>query len=135
VTSEWHAAMARALIEACGGLAAASDACRVGRAQLSRAQQGEVYLTADVIADLETHCGQPIYSSVLFNARTDGKAARDIVEGACIAAEAAAALQREIRVAMAAGTLTPGERRRLIKLHARVAADLIALGEMLATAS
>jgi len=132
MTKEWHAALARVLIEACGGLTSAEAACRVKRAQLSRAQQGEAYLTADVIADLEAHCGQPIYSSALFQARTDGAAARNLMEEACAVAEETLDLQREVRLATRSGAITGAERRKLMKMHVRLSTDIVELGEMLA---
>lgn len=65
-----HARLAADLIDACGGLEEAARACRVRKSALSGYQTPHDASTmpADVMADLERHCGQAIYSAVLFDA-------------------------------------------------------------------
>ena len=110
-----HATLARQLIAACGGLAECEDACRVKKTQLSeyQAPEGGLYMPADVIAALEAHGGEPIYSRALFEAQPAATRAKRITEEACEAAEAVTELQRGIRLAAADGQLTSAERRRL----------------------
>ncbi|MFN4296769.1 MAG: hypothetical protein ACK4FB_07985 [Brevundimonas sp.] len=66
-----HAKLARDLIDACGGLDEAAHNCRVGKSSLSDYQLPQISTTmpADVIADLEAYCGEPIYSRELAAAR------------------------------------------------------------------
>jgi len=130
-----HARLARQLIEACGGLAEAADVCRVRKSALGDYQSphGEGFMPADVIADLEAHCGQAIYSRALFEARPEAAAARNLTEEACEAAEAAAALQREVRLSTGDGVLTPRERDALVKMHAQAERQLREVGQLLAS--
>lgn len=62
-----HASHARELIKLCGGLDEAATACRVGKTQLSDYQnpQGDGFMPADVVVDLEAYCGSAVYSSAL----------------------------------------------------------------------
>lgn len=64
MTPRRHAKLAHDLIEACGGLAEAASACRVSKSVLSTYQNPNEASTmpADVMADLEAYCGEPIYS-------------------------------------------------------------------------
>lgn len=65
-----HARLAHELIEECGGLEEAARACRVRKSALSGYQtpHDPSSMPADVIADLERHCGKAIYSAALFDA-------------------------------------------------------------------
>lgn len=130
-----HAMLARMLIAACGTLAEASVATarRISVAQLSDYQSatGESFMPADVIADLEAYCGEPLYSRALFEARPDSAAARDLVAEACEAAEEVSTLQREIRKAATDGKITPAERTRLQRRHAEATRNLAEVGEVL----
>lgn len=114
-----HATLARMLIAACGGLEEAAGVCRIGRSQLSDCQSphGAGFLPADVIADLEAHCGEPVVSRALARAviAEAPEAGEALVDAACEAAEAVAALQREVRRALSDGALTPGERTALTR--------------------
>ena len=67
MTPRQHAKLARALIMACGGLDEAAAACRVGKSSLSDYQLPQIaaFMPADVMADLEAYCGEPIYSREL----------------------------------------------------------------------
>lgn len=132
-----HARLARQLIEAAGGLIEAASACRVGKSQLAEYQSphGEGFMPADVIADLEAHCGTPIYSRALFEARPEAGEARDLKEETCEAVEAAADLMRDVRLATIDGRLTATERDRLARVHARATAELAEVGEILARES
>lgn len=65
-----HARLAADLIDACGGLEEAARACRVRKSALSSYQtpHDPSTMPADVMGDLERHCGRAIYSTVLFEA-------------------------------------------------------------------
>jgi hypothetical protein len=107
-----HARLAHDLIEASGGLAEASRACRVSEGVLSTYQnpnRPECNMPADVMADLERHCGKAIYSG--FIRRTLGIAVepgclRDL---GCLLTEEGADFQSFIRRALADGRLTAHE--------------------------
>lgn len=116
-----HARLARNLIAACGGLEEAAGACRLKRSRLSQCCDpgGGAWLTADAIADLEAHCGEPIYSRTLFEAQAATVAARSLVDEACDASEIAALIQS---LARRIGKRGPGEAARR-----RLAADLAEL--------
>jgi hypothetical protein len=121
-----HAMLARLLLSECGTLAEAAGACRVSVPQLSDYQNpnGESFMPADVIADLEAYCGKPVYSRALFEARPETAEARNLVTEACEAAESASDLQREIRLAASDGVITPAERTRLERRHAKATEEL-----------
>ena len=71
MNSKRHAKLARDLIEACGGLDEAAAICRVGKSSLSDYQLPQISTTmpADVMADLEAYCGEPIYSREIASIR------------------------------------------------------------------
>jgi hypothetical protein len=121
MNSRQHALLARTLIDACGGLIEAAAACRACKSVLSGYQTLDSghFMRADIIADLEEYCGEPIYSRALFEARPSAAEARDLVAEACEAAESVTELQREVRLAAADGTITPKERARLAQLGAK----------------
>lgn len=62
-----HSALARQLIEKCGGLEEAAANCRVSKSVLSDAQNPNKpsSLAADVIEDLEEYCGEGVYSTAM----------------------------------------------------------------------
>jgi hypothetical protein len=134
-----HAMLARMLIAACGTLAEASRATErnISVPQLSDYQSatGESYMPADVIADLELYCGEPIYSRALFETRPECAEARDLVNEACEAAEGVALLQREVRLAAVDGKITPAERTRLQRRHAEAMQELAEVGDVLERAA
>lgn len=131
----FHARLARELIAACGGLEEAAQVCRIGKSQLSDAQNpnGVAYLPADTIYDLEQHCGSAIYSRALHDARPETPVQRDLMTEAAEATEAAARLQGAVRVALADGRLTPNETDRLCTLHSEAEAELREVGLLLNT--
>jgi hypothetical protein len=94
-----HARLARNLVTACGGLEEAGGACRLKKSRLSDFQDpaSGAFMPADVIADLEEWCGEPIYSRALFEARPGGERCAGLVAEACQTTEVAAALQGLIR--------------------------------------
>lgn len=128
-----HAHLARRLIDACGGGVVAAKICRVGNSQLSDYCQphGEGFMPADVIADLETFCGEPIYSQALFENRPGAEDLKALVTEACEAAEAGTELQREIRLAAENGVLTPAEKARLARKHGEADRQLKQVGRLL----
>lgn len=129
-----HAMLARLLLGEFDNLTEAASMCRVSVPMLSDYQNanGESFMPADVIADLELACGKPIYSRALFEARPETSEARDLVAEACEAAEGVSDLQRAIRLAASDGVITPAERTRLERRHAEATADLREVGEVLA---
>jgi len=128
-----HARMARVLIKACGGLEECADLTRVGKSQLSDYQNPnvEAFMPADVMADLEEHCGRPLYSAALAEAVTAQAALRSLTDEACEASEAAADLQRKVRQAVEDGVLTAAEREDLSRAHAKAMDELRQVGEAL----
>lgn len=132
-----HAGLARRLIEACGGLEEAAASCRIGKTQLSECQNphGEAFMPADVIADLEQHCGKPLYSRALFEARPEQVHALNLIEEACEAAESVTELQREIRLAAKDGVITPRELDVLARRHAKAEGELREVGQLIAANS
>lgn len=129
-----HAMQARLLIEACGGLVEAATRCRVGKSQLADYQspQGETFMPADVMADLEAYCGEPIYSRALSEAHAAARDLTSLTNESCEAAEAASALQSLVRRAVADGRLTAAERAQLERAHAAATAELAQVGDILA---
>ena len=103
-----HALLARTLIERCGGLDEAAKACRVGRSVLSQCQTAGAgaFMAADVLADLEAYCGEPIYSRDLVEHRPCRSMATDLLKEACEVTEAAGDLQRDVRAAVADGSIS-----------------------------
>jgi hypothetical protein len=130
MTPRLHAFLARQLIGACGGLEEAGQACGRSTSTLSRYQTvgSDQFMPADVIALLEAYCGQPIYSRALFEAQQALPAPENLFVEACEAAEAATDLQREIRLAVSDGQLTPAERARLADRHAEATRQLREVG-------
>lgn len=123
-----HAALARQLVAACGGLREAECACRLKRARLQQCQDplGEAYLPADVINDLELYAGEALYSRALTEDRPSARArAEDLAEEACETAEEATDLQRLVRLLGKKGPINERERREVLE-------DALKLNETLA---
>ena len=129
-----HATLARMLIRACGGLEEAAGQCRIGKSQLGDCQspQGEAYMPADVIADLETYCGQPHYSRAMAEALPEAAEAACLTDEAMEATESVATLMGRVRRAAADGTLTPRERAELMPVYEEARAQLGDVGAILA---
>ncbi len=94
-----HAWLARRLIEMCGGVRAAAEACRLNKSRLSECQApgSGVYLPIDVVADLEAYCGEPVYSRELVAARPSRPDGAAPAEEACALTEASAEVQALVR--------------------------------------
>lgn len=107
-----HARLAGDLVDACGGLAEASRACRVSEGVLSTYQnpnRPECNMPADVIADLEKHCGKAIYSAFIrrnLGLTVEPGNLRDL---GCLLTEEGADFQAFIRRALADDRLTANE--------------------------
>lgn len=103
-----HARLAADLIDACGGLEEAARACRVRKSALSGYQTPHDASTmpADVMADLERHCGQAIYSAVLFDACQPAPVTGCLKELAFDLAQESMDVVATVREAMADGSLS-----------------------------
>ena len=119
-----HALLARQLIAACDGLAEAAENCRVETSSLSRfCDPGSGhFMPADVMADLEQYCGEPIYSRALAEGRPAIVQTESLLDEACETTERSATLQQIVRKALADGTVTAAER-------AEIAAALVAFDD------
>lgn len=104
-----HARLAKRLIKACGGGSEAERACGVSDTTLSRYATGAAIMPADVIANLENYCGQPIYSGALFDLFDRAVVGQDLRIAAQELTEASATLQKTAREALADEKLTPRE--------------------------
>lgn len=113
-----HAHLARQLLRECGG------ADEVARLKITRLQSASrlhqfkdpragCFMPADVIADLEDYCGEPIYSRALLEARPHQVEAECIRTEAQESTEACADLQRTIRQAEADTRITEAEMRAI----------------------
>lgn len=123
MTLREHAALARALIAACGGLDEAAVVNRVGRSSLGRYQDpGEpLAMPADVMLDLEVYCGRPVYSAALSGRVAEAREARagePLGDATASATESAAALQAMTRAALRNGVVSAAEKRALAELWA-----------------
>lgn len=94
MTPRKHARLAHQLIAACGGLDEAAAACRVGKSTLSTYQnpQETATMPADVMADLEAYCGEPIYSREIAESRPSAPVAGNALTETHEVVQAAAAL-------------------------------------------
>jgi len=95
--------LTRELIKACGGLEEASSHCGLSTAQLSRCQtpgSGQ-YLNIRAVAELEHYCGQPVITAVLAQENAAPVSDKSLITEACEAAEAAANMQRVVRLVRA----------------------------------
>lgn len=110
-----HKAAAKALIAACGGLSEAPGACRVSRSSLSNYENVNEAATmpADVIADLESYCGEAVYSSRLAAAADQPMASLDVQGDAMRLTEIGARMTRQLHEYMADHQLDEHERRAL----------------------
>lgn len=109
-----HAFLAKRLIDACGGTKGSAVILEMSEGNVSRFKDhryGQV-LRADQIAELEHACKEPLYSRAMLEA-IEPPLAGDLPTEACEATEAAADLQRMIRLALNDGRLSPREIDRI----------------------
>lgn len=132
ITPLRHAYLARVLIRACDGLEEAAAACRVGKSQLANFQDAErvqdperaQYMPADVIADLEAYCGQPLYSKEIFEARPAAIDTSTMMEEALGGLKAMTEVVGQVAAATADGVITELERRQLEEIMVVVSRTL-----------
>lgn len=124
-----HAYLARELIKACGGLVAAAGACRLSRSQLSSITDPATtsFMPADVMADLEAYCGEPLYSRALVEARPAERDLQDFLTEILEGSEAMLGLQAFVRLELRGGHVNQLDERRRRELAHR----LITLGKEL----
>jgi len=110
-----HSRLARNLIKACGGLEESAQACRIGKSQLSNAQNAnhDAILPADVIQELESYCGDPLYSRALLEACQAVSGTGDIVGEALDVVGQVATLSAHIHHALADNVVTPSEANKV----------------------
>lgn len=119
-----HALLARALIDANGGV----DACckpvtRVERSQLYayRDANAGAFMPADIIDVLERRCGNPVYSAFLYNQIDVEAPTEDIVQEAADVDEAGNDVWRFLRHRLAdAPELSENDRREAERLLKQV---------------
>lgn len=106
------------LIDRCGGLSEASTACeQLSRhysiTQLSRCQTvgSGCFLPLDILAALESYCGDPVVSSGLVSRASVKVETADLLTSACEAAEEGSDVLRVIRAAIRDGKLSRREIR------------------------
>lgn len=109
-SSNWLKLKFKRLIEACGGLQEASEACKettrpYSVQQLSRCQNPNApdHAPLDIIEALEAYCGQPLVSRALVDKRPWTRDLGDVRDEASDVTEHAAHLQRRIREALTSG--------------------------------
>ncbi|MET3665929.1 hypothetical protein [Caulobacter sp. 1776] len=123
-----HAALAKQLVRACDGVddILKAKACRVSRSQLYEYQDPKAgsFMPADVIADLEEFCGDPIYSRALQENRPAAAEAADLLIETMETTESAVALMAYVREAAADGRISESERQRIEQLLQSVEAQV-----------
>lgn len=117
-----HAQLARDLIRACGGARKAAALCRLERSRLYEFEDetGDAYMPADIIADLEEYCGDPIYSRGLVENRPSAVEPGRLVDETSSLTEISASLQAYARSAVADDVVTRVEKRQLLALLAKI---------------
>jgi len=115
MNSRQHASLAKRLIDACGGLAEASENCRVNKSVLSDYQcpHKSSTMPADVMLDLQGYCGEPIYTNALVRASDPVLASADVETDSLSALEHMAHFAKEYRKAKSDGLITAQEERSL----------------------
>lgn len=123
-----HAHLFRQLVAKCGGVdeIVRANACRLKASRLYELQDVEAggLATADVIADLEAYCGEPVYSRAMAEARPSRPDAAGLLDEACDIAEGGAALQKTVRALLRGGPLSPRARGALEVLADELAEEL-----------
>ncbi|MDB5725718.1 MAG: hypothetical protein JWQ16_2472 [Novosphingobium sp.] len=106
-----HARLAKALIDACGGLDEAARACGLNKSVLSRYQLAHYRETmpARVINTLECYAERRVYSDALAQAVGLPAVVGALSDLACEFSEETLELQSAIRKALSDGDLTPNE--------------------------
>ena len=122
----WLKLRTRQLIRACGGLEEASKVCGAecrpySDKQLSRCQNPRApdMLPLDILDCLEAHCGAPIVSRELTNARMRTGTPGELRDESSEVTETAAELQRYMREALADGDIDPLEAAQLMEIVQR----------------
>ena len=130
-----HATLARALVDACGGLDAALEVIRVcdersrfAKSVLSDYQNPHAapVMPADIICCLERHCGQAIYSRRLLEQVEPP--AGDLRDDACQAVEDVASLMGAARQLASKGAISPRVSAELHRLLIAAGEDLARVG-------
>lgn len=110
------ALMTAKLIDRCGGLQEASDACEqlarhYSMPQLSRCQTpgSGCHLPLDILAALERYCGEPVVSRALVRRAGAAPETGRLADLVCEFNEQASDVQRHIREALSDGKLSPNE--------------------------
>jgi hypothetical protein len=136
-----HKRVARALIEAVGGLEAAAEFCRLGKSQLSDCCNPNLatFLPIDVVADLEALVPAPIVTRALARAAGGDFVAAPAAPAASGWHEALAAVAREtghvtetLLAALADGAVCADEASDIRRLIAEARAQLAALDALAA---
>jgi hypothetical protein len=116
-----HASLAGQLYAACDGV---PEILKVGACRLDKTRLYEfadpragAYMPADVIADLEAYCGQPIYSQQLLENRPSAVEAKALMTETMELAEFTVALMGYVRIATSDGHLDADEKR---SVHAQL---------------
>jgi hypothetical protein len=132
VNARHHARLARTLIDLCGGPSECATICRLKKSRLAEFcdPNAGAFLPADVIAELEIFCGDPLYSRALFEAHPAGRVSGELQAEACETTEVAAGLQALLRAIGKRGIGAAARRQAIADLHAledKVRAMLAAL--------
>lgn len=129
----WHAARARALVEACGGLQEAALHCRVSRSVLSDYgnPQKACAMPADVILALEEYCGQAFYTHALSQASHGVLPVDDLVDGSISISVQSSALVQAVRDALRDGELSESECRQLDGAVGQIRRELAAIDALI----
>jgi hypothetical protein len=98
-----------------GGLDGSSRACRLKKTRLAECQDhtSGASLPVDVVNQLELACGKPIISRALMEDCPLASRPDDLTAEACGTVEAAAGLQRLVRLALLSNDMTPRKARAI----------------------
>lgn len=112
-----HASLVEQLYAACGGVPdiVASKACRLDKSRLYEFAdpRAGAYMPADVMVDLESYCGEPIYSRAILEHRPSAVEAAELLQEVLDSTEAVVDLQRHVREASADGHIDAHERKAI----------------------
>ena len=129
IRAQRHALLFRRLAAECGGIPKILElgVTRLRHAQLNRFADplSGCFAPADVIEDLETLCGKPLYTAALAEGLPGHLAVRDLLQEACETSCSAAELMRLVAAAKAhPGGITPRIRSAILDAIDRVAEEL-----------